>query len=454
MAELTGDAPVDIRRQGGRPSAIAHSVPGPRAPKAWQFLRWASDPVGYSEACERRYGSVFALRIFLFDRVVLASDPADVREILTDTERFVGGDVARQLVEPMVGRTSVLTTAGADHMRQRKLLLPPMHENLVERWSDRIEEIAMAELARFPLGRARAIRPVMQRITLEVICRLVFGAESSAEVSELRRALVRSLNPRLAPLLFFPTMLRRRGRLNPASRVLSRRDDVYRLIGRLIAERRHSPDLSERDDVLSLLISAHDEEGRTFSDVELRDQLMTLLVAGHETTATGLVWALERLSRTPRVRNRLVASILDGGDDGYLGAVVQETLRVRPPIVNAPRTVTTPVEVGGHRLDAGTAVAAMFALTHRRADLWGDPEVFRPERFLEGKPPAYSFVPFGGGIRRCIGASLATLEMSVVLRTVMRSFALEAAPGGVERIRLYGPVLAPSKGGRVVLRPA
>ena len=429
------------------------SVPGPRAPKAWQFLRWISDPVGYSEACERRYGSVFALRIFLFDRVVLASDPDDVRRILTDTERFVGGDVSRQLVEPMVGATSVLTTAGADHMRQRKLLLPPMHENLVERWSERIEAIAMPELARLPLGRPIAIRPAMQRITLEVICRLVFGAEGSAEVGELRRALVRSLDPRMAPLLFFPTMLRRRGQLNPARRVLSRRDDVYRLIARLIAERRRSSDLAERDDVLSLLIVARDEEGRAFSDVELRDQLMTLLVAGHETIATGLVWAIERLSRTPRVRDRLVASIHDEEDDGYLDAVVQETLRVRPPIVNAPRTTTTPVELGGHRLDTGTAVAAMFSLTHRRADLWPDPQAFRPERFLEGKAPAYAFVPFGGGIRRCIGASLATLEMRIVLRMVMRSFALEAAPGGAERIRLYGPLLAPSKDGRVVLRP-
>lgn len=428
------------------------SVPGPRAPKAWQFLRWVSDPVGYSEACERRYGPVFALRIFLFDRVVLASDPGDVQRILTDSEHLVGGDVARQLVEPMVGTTSVLTTRGADHMRQRKLLLPPMHENLVERWSERIEAIALAELSRLPLDRPIAVRPAMQRITLEVICRLVFGAETSAQVGELRRALVRSLDPRLSPLLFFPTMLRRRGRLNPARRVLDRRDEVYRLIAELIAERRCSPDLAERDDVLSLLISARDEEGRPFSDVELRDQLMTLLVAGHETTATGLTWAIERLSRTPRVRDRLAASLVGEDDGEYLDAVIRETMRVRSPIVNAPRTVTEPVEVGGHRLEPGTAVAAMFALTHRRADLWGDPLAFRPERFLEGKPPSYSFVPFGGGIRRCIGASLAMLEMRVVLRATMRSFVVEAAPGGEERIRLYGPVLAPSKGGRVILR--
>ncbi len=428
------------------------SVPGPRAPKAWQFLRWITDPVGYADACQRRYGPVFALRVFLFDRVVFATDPGDVRRILTDTEHFVGGHVSRRLVEPMVGSTSVLTTVGADHMRQRKLLLPPMHEDLVERWSGRIESIAEAELARLPLGTPVPVRPAMQRITLEVICRLVFGAESSSQLGELRHTLMRSLDPRLAPLLFFPTMLRRRGRLNPATRVLRRREELYRLIARLIADRRRDPALEARDDVLSLLISARDEDGVAFTDVELRDQLMTLLVAGHETTATGLTWAIERLSRTPRVRDLLAASVVEGGDE-YLDAVVRETLRIRPPIVNVPRTTTGPVELGGHRLEPGTAVAAMLSLTQRRRDLWPAPLAFRPERFLEGKPLPYSFVPFGGGIRRCIGASLAMLEMRVVLRAVMRSFGIEPAPGSEERIQLYGPVLAPSKGGRVILTP-
>jgi cytochrome P450 family 135 len=452
MSEWADEAAMGWLRRGGSRALDGHSVPGPQAPKAWQFLRWISDPIGFAEACQRRHGPVFAIRVYLFDRVVFATDPADVKTILTDSDHFVGGVVARRLVEPAVGSTSVLTTTGAAHMRQRKLLLPPMHEDLVERWFERIESIAEAELSRLPLDRPVPLRPALQRVTLDVMCRLVFGAEGSDQLGELRRTLVRSLDPRLAPLLFFPTMLRRRGRLNPATKALDRREQLHRLIAGLIAERRRDPGLEARDDVLSLLICARDEEGGAFTDVELRDQLMTLLIAGHETTATGLTWAIERLSRTPRARDRLAASILEGEDD-YLDAAVKETLRIRPPIVNVPRTTTEPVELGGHRIAPGTSVAAMLSLTHRRPDLWPAPLAFRPERFLEGKPLPYSFVPFGGGIRRCIGASLAMLEMRVVLRAAMRRFRLEAPEEPEERIRLYGPVLAPSRGGRVILRP-
>jgi len=298
------------------------------------------------------------------------------------------------------------------------------------------------------------MRAPMQRITLEVICRLVFGAERPPQTAELRDALAQSLSfSKLAPLLFFPRLFDRPGRLNPASGFLGRREEVHRLITALIDERRRSADLDSRDDVLSLLISAGGEGEERFSDEELRDQLMTLLVAGHETTATALAWSLERLSRNPQARERLTTSVL-ADDDEYLNAVIQETLRVRPPIVNVPRTTTAAVELGGRHLDPGTPVAAMLALTHRRADIWPDPLEFKPERFLNGKPAPYSFTPFGGGIRRCIGASLALLEMRVVLRTMVRRFAIEAAPGHEEKIRLIGPVLAPSKGGRVTLSGA
>ncbi len=425
--------------------------PGSRAPKAWQFLRWIADPIGYAEACQARYGPTFTVRMFLFDRVVLASDPADVKAILTDSERFRGGDVAGKLLEPIAGGTSVLGTSGEVHMRQRKLLLPSMHEELVERWSGRIEAVAQRELADLPVGTPIAIRPVMQRITLEVMCRLVFGAESEAQTKELGDALARFLSPRLAPLLFFPATLRRGGRFNPAAPFLRRRAVVHGLVAELISKRRRDPRLDDRDDVLSLLLRTPDEDGNPITDVELRDQVMTVLVAGHETTATGLTWACERLSRNREVRDRLAAEVSRAEGDEYLNAVVKEALRTRPPLVNAPRRTTREVMVGGRRVEPDTAVAAMLALTHRRADLWLDPLAFRPERFLDGKPLPYAFVPFGGGIRRCVGAALATLEMRLVLKAVMTRYAIGAAPGREEKARLAGAVLIPAKGGRVVL---
>ncbi len=427
------------------------SPPGSRAPKVWQFLRLIADPIGYAEACQARYGPVFTVRMLLFDRVVLASDPEDVKAILTDSERFQGGDVAGKLLEPIAGATSVLGTSGEVHMRQRKLLLPSMHEELIGRWTDRIEAIAGRELAGLPVGRPISIRPTMQRITLEVMCRLVFGAESEAQTKELGNALARFLSPRFAPLLFFPSALRSGGRLNPAAPFVRRRAVVHGLVAELIAKRRRDPRLEDRDDVLSLLLRTPDEDGNPITDAELRDQVMTVLVAGYESTATGLTWACERLSRNREAQDRLAAEVSKGEGDEYLNAVVKEALRTRPPLVNAGRRTTREVTVGGRRVDSGTAVAAMFSLTHRRPDLWPDPLDFKPERFLDGKPLPYSFVPFGGGIRRCVGAALATLEMRLVLKTVIARHAIGPAPGREEKARLAGVVLIPAKGGRLVL---
>lgn len=430
---------------------VSPNPPGPNSPRAWQTLRWVLDPVGYTAACQVRYGPTFSMRFLLFGQVFVTSNPEDAKRILTDSEHFEGGEAIRRFVEPLIGTTSVLTTSGAEHMRQRKLLLPPMHEGLVGRWAGRIASVAAAELGRLPLGRPVAMRPAMQRITLDVICRMVFGAEDPAELERLREVLARTLDSRLGPLLFFPSVFRWRGRLNPAAGFLRRREEMDRLIAELIATRRRDPALAERDDVLSLLLGARDEDGGGFGERELRDQLMTLLVAGHETTATGLAWALERLSRFPDVQERLVES-LDRGEEEYLQATVQEALRLRPPTVNVTRTVRRPVEIAGHRLRPGAPVTAAVVQTQRRADLWPEPLRFRPERFLEEKPVPYSFTPFGGGIRRCIGASLALLEMRTVLSEAIRRFEVHRAPGREERQRLFGAVLVPSRGGRVILR--
>lgn len=425
-------------------------VPEPQAPKAWQFLRWNQDPIGYPESCQRRFGSVFALRTFLFDRIVIATDPDDAKAILTDSETFRGGDMPRKLAEPVIGTTSVMTTAGETHMRQRKLLLPPMHQDLVARWSERIEAIAEPHLDALQREAPIAMRPVMQQITLEVICRVVFGAKDKAQSDDLAQALTRMLEARFAPLLVFPGVLKRNGRLSPARPYLSRRARVHGLIAEMIAERRAARDLEQREDMLSMLVAARDEDGRGFSDVELRDQMMTLLLAGHDTTATALAWALERLSHNPRVQRRLREEVR-GGDGEYLAAVIDETLRVRSPAFGVPRMTAKETQLGGYRVPPETSVLAMVVLTQRRPDIWPEPLEFKPERFLEGKPPPYSFTPFGGGVRRCIGASLALLEMRLVLNAFARRFELRPAPGRPEVPRMFGVTLVPSRGGSVVV---
>jgi len=423
--------------------------PGPSTLRLHQLWRFNTDFIGFMASNVERYGEVFTIRVPPYDAVVVATAPSDIQAILCDRDRFVGGEAARFLV-PLVGERSVIVTSGDAHMRQRKLLLPPFHGERVRGWGEKIEAIAAAELDRLPTGERIVLRPVMQRITFGVICRLVFGIEDRARVAELGAAMVRLFDPRLAPLLFFPSMLRRGRRFGPGRLFFSRRDPVDRLIFEEIARRREDPEAGDRDDVLSLLIGARDDRDRPLSDEELRDELLGLLGAGHETTATALAWAGERLSRHSAVQDQLSAE-LDQGGDAYLEAVIQETMRTRPPVIDSLRIAAEDTELGGHLVPAGTHVAAMFCLTHRRDDIWGDSLAFRPERFLEGRSEPYSFTPFGGGIRRCVGAPLANSEIRIVLKALLKRFSLEPDHAGEEKIKLLGATLAPAKGGRVVL---
>jgi cytochrome P450 len=285
----------------------------------------------------------------------------------------------------------------------------------------------------------------MQAITLEVILRAVFGVRDGERMDRFRERI-----PRLADatslLAWLPFMDQDLGRLSPTARFRRAREGVDELIYAEIADRRREPDRGE--DVLSLLLTARHEDGSSMSDVELRDELMTLLTAGHETTATGLSWAFERLMRTPRVMARLVASL---DDDEYVDAVVKETLRVRPVIADVVRLLTCDTEVGGYLLPAGTLVLPAIAAVHARADLYPEPEEFRPERFIDGQPEPYAWIPFGGGVRRCIGASFAQMEMRVVLREVLRRVRLRAPSQRAERPRIQHVTVVPARGARAVV---
>jgi len=328
--------------------------PGPASPGTWQLIRCQADFAGYLDACIRRHGPLFTLRMPPFDAFVAATDPQDVETILLDTTTRFEQGAASAILEPLVGPASLILSSGPRHMRQRRTLLPAFHGSLAERWEQPIAEIARRRLARLPLGEPIALREPMREIALDAICRILFGGDDSTAYRELRDDVARGLDPRIVVLLWFPTLWRRHGRLNPARPHQRRRRYIHALVHRLIARRRAAqPRSATGDDVLSVLVAARDEHGEPLDDGEVRDLLLGLLMAGHETTANALTWAFERLSRTPHARRRAAEEVAAGGDD-YLDAIVSETLRTRPSVIDAVRTTTSEIELSGWSIPPGT----------------------------------------------------------------------------------------------------
>jgi cytochrome P450 len=420
------------------------------------MLRYQREPLAYVEACAERYGPVFTMRLPFLGTSVAAVDPADVKTILTEApERFPRAQGQSPLT-PMVGEHATMFVTGEAHLHQRKTMLGVYSGGIAARWGAARERIAEEELARLPMGEPVALLPAARRIAFGAICRTVIGEVGPRDYATMREEVGRSDDPRLAMMLIAPTLWDRGGRLNPGRGMRRRRDTLNRLLFDEIARRRQAlagaGELDHRDDVLSLLVGSRDTHGEPLSDLEIRDQLVGLVILGHEITSAGLAWPFERLSRVPRVRERLEDE-LAAGDDTYLEAVVQETLRVRSPILDAPRTATEPIELGGYTVPTGLVVSAMCAVTQRNPAVWEDPFAFKPERFLGDRPAPYAFTPYGGGVRRCVAASLTTLLMKTVVRLVVERMSVTRAPGPEERSRLYGLALLPSRGGQVVLRP-
>jgi len=405
------------------------------SPYGWMVKRW------------RRYGDVFSSRFPIFGRVVYVADPALVKEVfLGDATTFHAGEANTLALGDALGDHSLLTLDEGRHLSQRKLLLPPFHGESVRRYVEVMAEATEREVATWPIGKEIQLRPRMQAITLEVILRAVFGVRDDARM-DLFRERIPPLGEATSILNWLPFMDRDLGGITPAARFRRALAAVDELIYAEIADRRAAPDGEDRD-VLSLLLRARHEDGSPMTDPELRDELMTLLTAGHETTATGLAWAFERLLRTPRVLARLSAS-LDDGD--YLDAVVKETLRVRPVVVDVARKLTRETEVAGWRLPAGTLVLPAIAVMHARPDLYDSPEEYRPERFLDSETESYAWIPFGGGVRRCIGASFAQVEMRTVLREVLRRVRLRAPSQRPERGVIRHVTVVPGRGARAVV---
>ncbi|HEX8854456.1 MAG TPA: cytochrome P450 [Thermoleophilaceae bacterium] len=433
------------------PSAIP---PGPRALPLANLYAWLSRPIAMLERCQRRYGDVFAMDFGeKHGRFVFVADPGLIREVFTEQrDSFVAG-APNSVLSPIVGTGSVLTTDGARHLRQRKLLLPPFHGERLEAYRSRIRGLAEQTVAGWPENRTFAVADSFQRMTLEVIVDVVFGVSDE----ERRRRLLEMLPPltrSATTMIFFPVLERDLGPLSVGGRVRRLREAVDELIHTEIAAHRTAEREGEpRGDILAMLIAARDEEGEALSDQELRDELMTLLFAGHETTATALAWSVDLILQHPRVHGRLVEDLRTNGDE-YLDAVIQETHRFRPTVPNVVREATRDVELGDWLIPAGDVVAPAIHLVHRRPDLYPEPDVFRPERFLDSRAETYGWLPFGGGIRRCIGASLAQLEMRETLRVVFERVQLDAAtPGRSERPKRRTVTSVPARGTRVIARP-
>jgi cytochrome P450 len=389
-------------------------------PRALQTAIWFRHAQWMLSQCSARFGETFTLRILHEGTWVMLSNPEHVKQVFTgDPAVFHAGEGNRILL-PVLGEHSVLLLDEAPHMEQRKLLLAPFHGRRMQGYEQLMREVASAEIENWPRGEPYRLRPRMQALTLEIILRTVFGLERGERLERLRSELRDLLDLLSSPRMFaFPVLLGpdRIAAWGPFRRLIR---EVDRLVYEEIAERRRAGDLEQRDDILSVLLQArHESDGSAMTDVELRDELLTLLVAGHETTANALAWAIERLTRHPEKLERLAEEI-DRGERAYLEAVVTETLRLRPVISLVARRLREPVEIGGWRLAAGVTVTPCIYLVHRRPDVYPDPEEFRPERFLDNGPGTYTWIPFGGGVRRCLGAAFAQFEMTVVLAELIR----------------------------------
>lgn len=419
-------------------------VSGSRAGALLDTVAWLTRPIAMMERLHRAFGDVFHFDLLGMGRIYMVSDPVLVKKIFTgDPALMHAGDVAR-LLQPVVGRRSVLVLDEDEHIAERRLLLPPFHGERVGHYADVISEVAREELTRWPTGETLELHPRMQAVTLEVIVRLVFGAERESVRSELRGALGALMDATGRSVAFqVPALRRDLGPWRAWSRLRSQIAEVDALIYRQIADRRAAANGGRADDVLSMLLEARRDDGRRLSDAELRDELITVLAAGHETTATALAWAFDLLLRHRPVLARVRREAKRGGSE-YTDAVVREVLRLRPVIPLVARKLTRPWRLDEREIAAGSVVSPSVYLMHRRPDVYPRPYAFVPERFLESPPGTYTWLPFGGGRRRCIGAAFAQLEMRIVLQETLR--ALELRPeGGRQRFSRRSITIAPSR---------
>ena len=431
--------------------------PADSAPAWLQTIRFGARPMAFNLGARRRFGDVWQLRLLSRkEPFVVTCHPDHVESLLKAKPADAPSLTGESPLRPILGPNSVLTSVGARHLRQRKLLLPPFHGESVQRYVRMISEVAEREIERWPVGERFSLAPRMSAVTLEVIMSGVFGIEGRPAPGTpehrlrqtIRRLLAASTNPAYQLI-----EIRNAARREPRGILRGLLAIVDRQMYAVIRRRREAVDGEERGDVLTLLLHARDAEGQRLTDEELRDELLSLVLAGHETTANSLAWTFERLLRTPVAYDRLRELTRTGGPeaDAYVEATIHEGMRNRPVIPMIVRMVTRPWRLGDYVLPARTPVAVSIVALHHREDVYPDPFAFRPERFLHRKPGTYTWVPFGGGIRRCLGASLAMAEQRVVLEAIARRTDLVAPDPEPERPRQRNVTMIPRRGASVVL---
>ena len=439
---------------------MAELPPGPRTPAPFQIAQWAFRPIPFMRRCAEAYGDVFTTRIMGSAPVVFFSDPAAIRQVFTgDPGNLLAGKANSKVLRWLLGPNSLLVLDGPRHKRERKLLAPPFHGERMRVYGEIMSEITDRSIDAWPLETPFPVQSRMQEITLDIILRAVFGVHEGARLSSLRALMIEYLKVMVGRNLLLA--------LASWGRVARLQRDIDRLLHGEI-RRCRSEAQAGRTDIMAMLVAAHDEEGRYMSDEEIRDELVTMLLAGHETTATSLAWVMQRMLQYPDVLETAraeVASVIGEGPLSpsptaeqiarlsYLDAVIKETARLDPVLPVTVRILETDMRIGGYELPAGSIAAPCIYLTHRRPGIWPDPDRFNPERFIGRRADPYTFFPFGGGTRYCIGAAFATYEMKVVLARILSRVKLRPDPGHRVRMVRRGITFAPS-GGTPVIRSA
>lgn len=427
-------------------TAKAALPPGPKLPGAIQLvmmMRWWPQFVA---ACRRRYGTVFTIRNTMMGEMVYLADPDAIKTVFAGDPRIFHAGEANSMLGGLLGDSSVLVIDDDVHRERRRLMMAPFHRDAVARQADLMADIAAENVAGWPVGRPFAVAPKTSQITLEVILRTVIGASDPARLAALRDVMPRllSVGPWQSLAIAKPSLLSRR----PWRRLAHHMAESDRLLYAEIADRRADPHLAERTDALAMLVQAGG-----MNDKELRDQLITLLVAGHDTTATGLAWALERLTRHPAILAKAVAAAEAGADgDEYLDAICKETLRIRPVVPDVGRILKEPAEVAGYRLPAGVMVVPSITSVHSDPTVYPDPDTFDPDRMVGATLSPATWFPFGGGNRRCLGAGFAMVEMRIVLREILRRVELSTTTEPGEKTKLKHVIMTPDRGALITVR--
>jgi cytochrome P450 len=418
--------------------------PGPRAPAAWQTVAWMARPGAFLRGVHERFGDPVTIRTYWTEEpMVLFSHPDAVREVFRLDPAIAPAGQSWEFLRPFAGPDSILLLDGEPHRRERRLMQAPFHGERMRGFAPMIAELARQELSTWR-GRVTTLERA-RHLTLEVILRVIFGARDDREVAGLRRAIETTLHDvrSLPRMLAMALVQRDLGPRSPWGRFRLAVERFDGLLLETVARRQAQP---VGDSVLDVLLEQRDEDGNLASDRHVRDQLVALLMGGHDSSAATLAWAFERLARHPAVHARLRE-----GDPVYLDAVVKEVLRVRPALTIAPRLLLEPVQIAGRRLPPGVQVAACLWLALRREDLWPQAAAFRPERWMEGpQPNPLSWIPFGGGVRRCAGAPFAEMELREVLR-VAADLTIRPVRAEPERARRSLLVVVPERGGEVLV---